>query len=254
MEQPSLVRTGRTVEEAIEIALLELGADRAEVAVDVLSKGRTGILGIGAEPAKVRVTRLSAAAAGDANVATAGLGLVNKFLGLLGVDATATISASGAGPDDPPVIEIEGADAGLLIGRRGETLQSFQFLVNMSLNRQGGENARVVLDVEQYRQRRQSQLRAMAQRMAERAVQSGRTVTLEPMSPADRRIIHMTLAENKKVITESVGDGNERRVTIKPTGAPAARPSPAGRPRDTRPAGSGGAPGGGFRGGPRSGG
>lgn len=191
----------------------ELGAGRDEIAVDVISRGRSGILGIGAEPAKVRVTRI--VPGGEAT--TAALNIVNGLLKAMDVQAHATIGESAA-PDEPPVIAVQGEDAGLLIGRRGETLRALQFITNAMLPREVGEDARAVVDVEQYRERRQRQLRTLANRMAERAFESGHTVTLEPMSPADRRIIHVTLADNKRVMTESVGLGTERRVTIKPTG------------------------------------
>lgn len=193
--------------------MLELGAARDEIEVDVISRGRSGILGIGAEPAKVRVTRIVPGGAAT----TAALNIVNGLLKAMGVQARATIGEP-AGPDEPPVIAVQGEDAGLLIGHRGDTLRALQFITNAMLPREAGEDVRAVVDVEQYRERRQQQLRTLANRMSERAVESGRTVTLEPMSPADRRIIHMALADNKRVMTESVGLGAERRVTIKPTG------------------------------------
>ena len=115
-----------------------------------------------------------------------------------------------------PVIDLSGEDSGLLIGRRGLTLQSLQFLVNLIVRKQFGEDVRVILDVEGYRKRRESSLRDMAAKVASRVVQSNRSVTLEPMSPADRRIIHTTLAEFPGVSTESMGVGDNRKVTIMP--------------------------------------
>ena len=188
--------------------------------MDVVSKGRAGILGIGAEDAKVRVTPIGAAGGG----ASAGLDVVNRILEFLNVEARPSIRSSGAGPDDPPVIDVQGEDAGLIIGRRGDTLRALQFVTNVILNRQREEPTHVIVDVEQYRERRFAHLRTLANRMAERAVADGRPVTLEPMPPADRRMIHVTLADNKGVTTESSGEGSERRVTIDPTGE-AVRPS-----------------------------
>ena len=214
MDSERVELTAKTVDEAIEIALLELGADRAEVEVDVLSKGRSGILGIGGEPAKVRVTRI----AEDGGGAGAALNIVSRLLREMDVMARPTILRSGSGPEDPAIIDIQGEDAGLLIGRRGETLQALQFLVNLLLANQLGSWAHVVVDVEQYRERRERYLEGVARRTAQRVLSSGRAVTLEPMSAADRRIVHVTLADLGRVTTESDGQGRDRKVTIRPMG------------------------------------
>ncbi|MCY4366734.1 MAG: Jag N-terminal domain-containing protein [Chloroflexi bacterium] len=246
----SVERTARTVEEAEELALKELGVDRNEVEVEILSRGKAGFLGIGAEVARVRVTMLGAvsanpapsapaseapaeeseeaesvidspvvpAAAGSGEGTVAGLAIValNNILSTSGVNVSCTVRTA----DDPevggPVIDISGEDSGLLIGRRGQTLQSLQFIVNLIVRREFGESVRVVLDVESYRQRREASLRDMATKVAERVLQTGRSITLEPMSAADRRIVHISLADREDVSTESVGLGEERKVTIIP--------------------------------------
>ena len=246
----SVERTARTVEEAEELALKELGVDRSEVEVEILSRGKAGFLGIGAEVARVRVTRLGAGAdpgradthersedsgeqvpteaAGSSPPATAefqgeegtvaGLALValNNILSTSGVNVICTVRT----PDDAevggPIIDITGEDSGLLIGRRGQTLQSLQFVVNLIVRKEFGESVRVVLDVERYRQRREASLRDMANKVAERVMQTGRSITLEPMSAADRRIIHLTLADREDLSTESVGFGEDRKVSIFP--------------------------------------
>lgn len=236
MEKKTLERTGRTVDEAIELAILELGVGRDEVEVDVLSQGRTGILGIGSEPARVRVSVITGSAAG----ASAALRVVTDLIEALGVDATPTIRSSGSGPEDPTVIDIQGEDAGLIIGRRGETLRALQYVVNIVRGRQDEEPTPVVVDVEQYRGRREKQLGALASRMAERAISGGRPVALEPMSAADRRVIHMALADDKGVTTESSGEGAQRHIVITPTGERAARPSSTGGGRGRRRPSSGG--------------
>ncbi|MEX2599012.1 MAG: RNA-binding cell elongation regulator Jag/EloR [Dehalococcoidia bacterium] len=225
MQNQSLERTGKTVDEAIELAVLELGVGRDEVEVDVISKGRAGILGIGSEPAKVRV-RLITGGVGNAGD---GLDVVANLLEAMQVDAQPTIRSSGD-EDAPAVIDIQGEDAGLIIGHHGETLRAFQFVTNLILSREQGGPSNVVVDVEQYRERRAVQLRTLAQRMAERAISSGRPVVLEPMPPAERRIVHIALAEHKGVTTESSGEGNQRRVTILPVGASG---RPAGGPGRT---------------------
>ena len=242
MDNSSLELTAKTVEEAIELALLELGVDRDEVEVDVVSQGRSGILGLGSEPAKVRVSLIGEGGSQtgeDGSHVKAALDVVNNILDAIGVEATPTIRSQGGG-DDPAVIDIEGEDAGLIIGRRGETLRAFQFVVNMIVGRQFEDAGSVVVDVEQYRERRQRQVRSMAQRAAEQASSSGQSVTMDPMNAAGRRVVHMTLADDRSVMTESSGEGQDRRVTVSPTGErPASRPSSGSRGRG---GGGGGAP------------
>ena len=206
------VMTGRSVEEAIELALKELDADRDEAEVEVLSRGKSGFLGIGAELARVRVTKIPQ---GGSSAALANE-TVSKILQAAGVNVSRTLRAAHDPEVGGPIIDLSGEDSGLLIGRRGQTLQSLQFLVNLIVRKQSGEDVRVVLDVERYRQRRESSLRDMANKVASRVAQSNRSVTLEPMSPADRRIIHTTLTEYSGVSTESTGMGDNRKVTIMP--------------------------------------
>lgn len=212
MEQEFLEMSAKTVEEAIELALLELGAGRDEVEVNVISKGRTGILGIGSEPARVKVSRIT----GETGSAAPAIEIIARLLKLLEVEAQPTIRRSGSGPDDPSIIDIQGNDSGLLIGRRGETLHAIQFIVNMLLSHQQEERTMVTVDVEQYKERRRQKLRSLANRTADRVVANRRSITLEPMSAGDRRIIHITLADHKSVVTESSGQGLSRQVTILP--------------------------------------
>ena len=139
--------------------------------------------------------------------------LIDYFLGAMGVVADTYIREDEEGA---MTFEIDGPDAGLLIGRRGETLQSLQFIVRMVTNRQLGRKAHVVIDIEDYRERRVQMLRRLARRTAGRVGSSGREYSLEPMSPAERRIVHMSLAAHDEVRTESEGEGNQRRVVIFP--------------------------------------
>lgn len=199
--------------------MLELGVGREEVEVDVVSRGRTGILGIGSEPAKVRVSLITT----DDHSAGTGLAVVQRLIEELGVEVSASIRNSGTGPDDPAVIDIQGDDAGLIIGRKGDTLKAIQLIVNLIIGRSEEATNRVIVDVEQYRDRRQKQLAILADRTAERVINSGRSVTLEPMSAADRRAIHVALAEEKAVSTESSGEGWARCVTVSPTGEESTR-------------------------------
>lgn len=118
--------------------------------------------------------------------------------------------------DAPWVLQIRGNDLGTLIGRRGETLAALQYITRLIASRELQHRANIVLDVEGYKSRREKQLRRLAERMAEQAAQIGRTVTLEPMPPYERRIVHLTLRDHPDVTTESVGEGEHRKVTIIP--------------------------------------
>ena len=204
---------GKTGEEAIELVLKQLDARREEVEIEVLNPGKAGLFGIGGEPARVRGTAL----ADGCGLVQAAKAIVDNFLTAMGVDAVSTISKP---PDDSPntqLIEITGDDSGLLIGRRGETLRSLQFMMNLLLNRKPDQtDGRIMLDVEQYRHRRTQVLRGLAQRIADRVARSGRPFTLEPMNPSERRAIHVALAGHPKVTTQSLGEGEDRKVTIAP--------------------------------------
>ena len=206
--------TGRTVEESIEIALEQLGADRDQVEIDVVSQGRGGILGFGAEPARIRVKLLSPP---SGLIATSKL-IVDNLLRTMDASATTSMRTNGSSDnnDDENIVEIdiEGDDSGLLIGRRGETLRALQFIVNLIVNQR--TEGRVMLDIEGYRERRYASLRTLASQVAERVANTGRSVTLEPKASNERRIIHMTLSEHPQVITESTGIGAGRKITISP--------------------------------------
>jgi spoIIIJ-associated protein len=142
---------------------------------------------------------------------------VDTILRGLGISAISTIGKpQGDNPNTYP-INIDGDDSGLLIGRRGETLRAFQFLVSrIAANQDPDSEGRIILDVEQYRQRRAMNLTSLAIRMADRVQTSGRMVALEPMPSDERRVIHMALADHPKVSTESTGERDERQVTIRP--------------------------------------
>ena len=129
----------------------------------------------------------------------------------------ATLRSAHSPDSGGPVIDITGDDSGLLIGRRGETLRALQFLVNLAVrNSLGGEGVRVILDVERYRERRHNSLHEMALRVADRVANTGRAISLEPMPAAERRVIHMALADHPGVSTESTGFGDSRQVTVAP--------------------------------------
>ncbi len=144
---------------------------------------------------------------------------LKELLDQMGVEATVEAHPSEPGPpseEAPWVLDIRGSDLGVLIGRRGETLNALQYIARLIVSRELQRRVNIVVDVEGYKSRRESALRKLALRMAEQARRLGRTVTLEPMPPNERRIIHITLREDQSVMTESIGAGNQRKVTIVP--------------------------------------
>ena len=205
-----IVITAKTVEEAIELGLRELDVDRAEAEIDVVSRGKTGILVIGSETARVRVTRIDT----PSDVVTTTTEVLDRIISLLGVDVVATLTQVEREDLGGPVFEIEGDDAGLLIGRRGDTLKALPFLVKYLVSQKLATNVNLLVDVEGYQDRRHQSLMNMARRVAQSVADSGRAITLEPMPPNERRIVHMALADHQQVTTESTGSGASRQVVI----------------------------------------
>lgn len=203
--------TAKTTEEAIDIALKELDAERGEVEIDVVSRGKAGILGLGSEPARVRVTRLET----PPDVVKVTADVVNNLLSKMDVSAMANLRQAFREDLGGPVFEVEGVDSGLLIGRRGETLRAMQFLVKFIVGKRLQSRANLLLDVEGYQQRRYGAVTNLAQSVAKRVVATGRSITLEPMPPDERRIVHLSLAVHPQVTTESMGEGSSRQVVVR---------------------------------------
>jgi spoIIIJ-associated protein len=240
----SIEISARTVAEAVELALAQLGRDRDEVAIAVLDSGETG------EEALVRVTVVddveddegqeaapptaTPRTKGNAEVVSAeqddatalASSMLETLLNHMDIHAyvTAVSSRVPSSKDDGQfeetiTLHIEGADEqamGLLIGRRGETLHSLQFLLNLMVSRRMQKWPQMIVDVGNYRQRRRDSLEGLARRMAERVQQSGRPITLEPMAAYERRIVHLALREDATVYTQSTGEGEGRKVIIYP--------------------------------------
>jgi spoIIIJ-associated protein len=209
----SIEMKAKTVEEAIEIALKELDADRVEVEIEVISRGKSGILGIGSELASVRVTKVE----GTSDVLDSANEVIRNLVSHMDVDVVVNLKEADNEETGGPAFEIEGDDSGLLIGRQGETLRSLQFLTRFIVGKQTGERANISLDVEGYDERRKQSLANLASRVAQRVVKTGRSIELEPMSARERRLVHIALAENSAVYTESSGEGRDRRVVVIPS-------------------------------------
>ncbi len=164
--------------------------------------------------------RVERAELGDARAVQAAADVVRELLAKMKVPAevTARLGAQDEMHRHPPVhVDIRGKDLSILIGRRAATLNALQYVARLIVSKEMGRSVFLVVDVEGYRERREHQLRQLARRMADQAIQSGRRQVLEPMPPNERRIIHITLQEDPQVTTESVGEEPRRKVTILPT-------------------------------------
>lgn len=170
------------------------------------------------EQPEVTTDALSDVMAEDASVEDVAVAALYTILAHMGVQAG--IEVHPAEGEEPLVLNIRGADErsasalSVLIGRRGETLAALQLLLHLVISRQADTRDRVIVDVEGYRQRREENLRSMAQRIAEQVRTSGRAVMLEAMPPNERRIVHMALADYEDISTESEGEGDQRRVVV----------------------------------------
>lgn len=221
--------TAATVDEAIARGAAQLGFPVDALEVEVLDEGGRGLFGLAAHPARVRLTlrRMPAPepsgpapAEPEAEEAIAvAHDTVVELLERMGIRARVQARWSADVDDNgvrPLLVDIRGDDLTILIGRRGETLAALQYITRLIVAKELGRPAAVVIDVEGYRARRERQLRQLARRMASQAVEFGKTMTLEPMPASERRIIHLELRDRQDVYTESVGEGDSRKVTIIP--------------------------------------
>lgn len=253
-QNESLNVNAKTVDEAIEQGLNQLGLTRDQVDIEVISEGKRSLFGLKSEEAVVRLRpkaqdteaegdsgltdsdisqeateEISApagaempAAEDDTSNEMVELGTehLSELLKLMGIEADVTHRTASdlveAGEEPPVVLDVTGRDLGILIGRRNETLQALQFMVRLMVSKQMGSWQPVVVDVESYRARRRQSLRQMAQRMAERAVANDERVVLEAMPAYERRLVHLALRDHPDVYTKSVGRDNNRKVTIIP--------------------------------------
>ena len=197
-------KKGRTVDEAVAAALTELGAVQEEVVIEVLEEPNKGFFGlIGGKGALVRVTRIER----KEDVVRRVLGEIAEALGL-------QVQIEGRADEESVVLNLRGPDLGVLIGRRGQTLDALQYLVNLAGSKNSVGRERIILDVEGYRQRRAETLERLAARLADRVRRTGESVALEPMSAHERRVIHLALQENPYVTTHSEGEEPFRKIVI----------------------------------------
>ncbi len=200
---------GATIDAAIESALQQLGKERDEVSVEVMQNPKSGFLGIGKEPAIVKVSFQS-------SPADKAVGFLEGLLLRFGTPATVAVKEDF---DNKTIkIQLSGENMGAVIGRRGDTLDAMQYLTSIVTNRDEEERWRVVVDTENYRERREDTLEELAKKTAQKVLKYKKGVALEPMTPHERRIIHACLQEVEGIMTYSVGSEPSRKVVVAPEG------------------------------------
>lgn len=241
--------TANSIDAAINKGLAELKATADDVVIEVLEEPNTGIFGFGAREARVRMILMGRRAPAEVQVdgsdgggpeeddlspeseltvipddeleedARVGKEILEALLAKMRIEAQIRVHRmedDEEGAEPHWMLNITGERMSRLIGRRGETLSSLQHIVRLICSRRLERRANITVDAGGYRAGRSNRLRGLARRMAKQAVQQGRTITLEPMHPSERRIIHLTLRGHEDVVTRSVGEGKTRKVTIVP--------------------------------------
>ncbi|SHF44415.1 RNA-binding cell elongation regulator Jag/EloR [Desulforamulus putei] len=199
-------KVGKTIDEAIELGLQEFGVLRDEVMIEVLEEPSKGLFGlIGSRPARVKLTLKDNPVRRTDN-------LLKSIFQAMEIPVDMEIQEK----DQVLQVSLQGPDLGVLIGRRGETLDALQYLVNLAINKNQEQKRKVILDVEGYRQRRVETLQKLAMRLADKAKQRGRSVVLEPMNSQERRIIHTALQGRDDIYTFSEGEEPFRKIIISP--------------------------------------
>ena len=231
-----------SVEEAILKGAKEWGLPPEAFDVEVLDEGTKGLLGFGVRQARVRLTVRSSSDAGrvdikrEETVRQAGViqpsvegsdeealqithDTVSELLQRMGIEARIEAhwgEADAPGKIRPLFLDIHGDDLSVLIGRRGETLTALQYITRLIVGKELKRPVAVLIDIEGYRARREQQIRRLAQQMAKQAIETSRTMSLEPMPAYERRVVHIELRDNPDVDTVSVGERDQRKVTIIP--------------------------------------
>lgn len=215
------IATGKTIDEAVDNACASLGTDRDNISIEVLDTPSKGFLGMGSTMAKIKVSYeakesvSSTSAASDISYDKKDKSGAKEFLTeLFTLMGAANAKISTKLSETELIVNVEGEGIGAIIGRRGETLDALQYILSLYLNRNKEGYIRIFLDIENYRKKRQETLERLAKRLAESAVKKKGTVTLEPMQPYERRIIHSVLQDFKDVTTYSLGIDPYRKVII----------------------------------------
>ena len=204
MNSTPLVKVGKNLDEAINEGLKELGLSRDEAEIEIIDEGSKGFLGIGVKEACVRIY-------GKMTIENRAVKFLSSMVSRICDEVEYYVTKDNEGR---VVITMSGPNMGILIGRHGDTLDALQYLTSLYINKVSDEYVKIVLDTENYRAKRKETLVKLARRLGSQVVKSGESITLEPMSPGERRIIHSTLQNNKLIQTVSIGEEPNRRVVI----------------------------------------
>ena len=199
-----LVKVGKNLDDAINEGLKELGITREEAEIEIIDEGSKGFLGIGGKEACIRIY-------GKMSIENRAVKFLSSMVSRICDDVEYDVTKDNEGR---VVITMSGPNMGILIGRHGDTLDALQYLTSLYINKISDEYVKIVLDTENYRAKRKETLVKLARRLGSQVVKSGESITLEPMSPGERRIIHSTLQNNKLIQTVSIGEEPNRRVVI----------------------------------------
>ena len=251
--EQAIEATGDDIEDAIATGLARLGVGRDAVEVEVLDEGSRRLFGLGAREVRVRLTikpdeppadeevepaeppepatpppakpaEQAVLAAEDREEADLAQGVMRELLTLMGIDGThveVRRAAPAKGEERPPlVLDVEGPQADLLIGRRGDTLAALQHITRLIIGREMEDRVHLIVDVNGFKAHREKSLQRLALRLADQAMRTNRTVVMEPMPPHERRYVHLALRDHPHVTTQSIGEGDRRKVTIIPRQEP----------------------------------
>ncbi|PKM66025.1 MAG: DNA-binding protein [Firmicutes bacterium HGW-Firmicutes-2] len=217
-------KQAKTVEDAITEALVEMGATSDQVTVEVIEKGPSGLMSIFSNKlAKVRVYK-------KINVEQVAYDFLEEVFQKMNIEVNIQVTLD---EHNNMTVDLSGPSMGVLIGKRGQTLDSLQYLVSLVVNKEADSYMRVKLDTENYRDRRKETLETLAKNLAHKVKITKKKFILEPMNPYERRIIHSTLQNNKNVETHSEGDEPYRKVVITPSTKPTSKPKEISGPKTT---------------------
>ena len=203
----SVEKTAKTMEEALASALEELGVSEDRVTVEILEEPSKGLFGfIGGKPARILVN------VRPLDALTVGKQFLSDLFQSMHIAVELEVAVSEE--EGPVAVNLRGEDLGILIGKHGQTLDALQYLTNLAANRDAEEKMKFVIDVEEYRRRRAETLTRLAQRLASKVKRMGEPVVLEPMTPHERKIIHMALQDDRRISTYSEGEEPNRKVVI----------------------------------------
>lgn len=197
--------SAKTVDDAITEALVSLGVTSDQIEYEVIEKGSTGFLGFNSKPAKILVWK-------KFSVEDTIRDFLNKVFEAMGMTVEITVTPSQE--ENVIDVDLKGDDMGVLIGKRGQTLDSLQYLTNLAVNKHSEEYIKVKLDTENYRKRRKDTLENLAKNIAYKVKRTKRPVSLEPMNPFERRVIHSALQNDRYVKTHSEGEEPYRHVVV----------------------------------------